>query len=325
MGNKINVTTIGWWTWTFNVLYWLKSRKEFNLAAIVTVADNWWSTWELRDQFGILPPGDVRRAIVALSEDTWMVRKLFEYKFKKEWKLQGHAVWNILLTALADITGNFEEWIEVLCNMFAAKWKVIPVTLDDVNLWVELEDWQKIIGETNIDVPKHDFNLMIKEAFLIWEWRINPRAREALINSDYIIIWPGDLYTSIVPNLLVEWVKEALEDSNAKIIYVCNVMTKRWETNDFWVEDFIDIIEKYIWEDRIDYVLVNNWRIDEELVEKYKLEEWKKPVKVKDYEVFDWKKHKIIERDLVNEDDYIRHSPRKLSRAINDFIDWWIK
>ncbi len=199
---KTNITAIWWWTWTFNVLYWLKKREDFNLAAIISMTDNGWSTWELRDQFGILPPGDIRRAIAALSEDTWMVRRLFDYKFKKEWKLQWHSVWNILLTALTDINGWFEEWVEALSSMFWVRGKVIPVTLDNVHLGVELENWEKIIGETNVDIPKHNTDLLIREAFLIWEWRLNIRAKEAILNSDYIIIWPWDLYSSIVPNLL---------------------------------------------------------------------------------------------------------------------------
>lgn len=322
---KTNITVIGWWTWTFNVLYWLKKREDFNLAAIISMTDNWWSTWELRDQFGILPPWDIRRAIAALSEDTWMVRRLFDYKFKKEWKLQWHSVWNILLTALTDINWGFEEWIEALSSMFNVKWKVIPVTLDDIHLWVELENWEKIIGETNIDIPKHNSDLVIKDAFLIWEWKINTKAKESILNSDYIIIWPGDLYSSVVPNLLIEWIKDVLNLSKWKVIYVCNIMTKRWETNNFWVEDFVDVIEKYIWTGRIDYVLVNNWWIDEELVEKYKLEEWKKPVKIKDLSAFEWKTYKIVERDLLDEEDYIRHNPKKLAQAIKDFVDEWIK
>ncbi|MDD2515757.1 MAG: YvcK family protein, partial [Candidatus Gracilibacteria bacterium] len=169
---KTNITVIGGGTGTFNVLYGLKKREDFNLAAIISMTDNGGSTGELRDQFGILPPGDIRRAIAALSEDTGMVRRLFDYKFKKEGKLQGHSVGNILLTALTDINGGFEEGIEALSSMFNVKGKVIPVTLDDIHLGVELENGEKIIGETNIDIPKHNSDLVIKDAFLIGEGKI---------------------------------------------------------------------------------------------------------------------------------------------------------
>lgn len=321
---KINITTIGWWTGTYNVLSGLKSNPNLNLAAVVSVSDSWWSTWELRDEFGILPPWDIRRAIVALSQDTVMVRKLFEYRFKES-RLRWHTIGNLLLTALADIWGNFEEWIKILSDMFFVKGKVIPVTLDNIQLWVVLENGERIIWETNIDVPKHDWELLIKEVFFIWDAHINPRAREVMINSDYIIIGPGDLYTSIIANLLVPWVREAIAESKAKVIYICNIMTKHWETNNFQVEDFINTIEKYIWEDRLDYVLVNNWVISESLVSKYKKIEQKKPVKIKDMAIFKNKRYKILERDVVNEDDYIRHSTQKLSEVINDLIWWWIK
>lgn len=321
---KINITTIGWWTWTFNVLCWLKSNENLNLAAIVSVSDSWWSTWELRDQFWILPPWDIRRALVALSKDTDTVRKLFEYRFKES-KLKWHTIWNLLLTALADISWDFEEWIKTLWDMFFVRWKVIPVTKGNVELWITLENGQTIVWESNIDIPKHNADLAISEAFLVWEWNLNIRAKEAIINSDYIIIWPWDLYTSIVPNLLVNWMKDAISQSKAKIIYVCNIMTKHWETTNFNVEDFVEVIERYIWKDQIDYVLVNNGKISDDLAKKYMAEENKEPVKIKDLSVLNSKSYKIVERDLINEMDYIRHDPKKLSETIMDFIWWWIK
>lgn len=333
---KINITTIWWWAWTFNVMYWLKkafSPETRNLSAIVTMTDSGWTTWEIRDKYWILPPWDARGALCALASDTWIVRKLFEYKFEWEtWVIWANKVWNILLTALNNIKWGFEAWLDEACKMFDVEWKIIPVTLDDVHLWVKFEDWTEIIWEKYIDVSsKNDFerthntNQNIIEAFLVWEKKeLNPKAREAILNSDYIIIWPWDFYTSIVPNLMFEGMKEALAKTSAKIIYVCNIMTKKWETTTYELLDFIENIEKYAWE-VIDYVLVNNWHISEELVEKYKLEEWKKPVKLKDISIFDWKKYKIIERDFVNESDVVRHDPVKLAQTIKDLTEWWIK
>lgn len=244
--SKTNVTTIGGGTGTFNVLSGLKKHKNLNLAAIVSVADSGGSTGELRDEFGILPPGDIRRAIAALSDDTDVVRKLFEYRFKNGNRVSGHTVGNLLLTALTDIAGGFEAGIAELCEMFDVRGKVIPVTLDDVHLGVTLENGEKIVGETNIDVPKHDPNLAIADAFLIGGGKLNPRAREAILYTDYLVIGPGDLYTSIVPNLLCEGMKEAIADSDAKVVYVCNIMTKHGETDGYGVEDFVDVIERYV-------------------------------------------------------------------------------
>ncbi len=329
--NKTNITMIGWWTWTYNVLSWLKKNRELNLAAIVSMSDSWWSTWLLRDEFWTLPPWDIRRAVLALSEESLLLRKLFEYRFDKESSVSGHTVWNLLLTAMNDITWDFQKWLDEVSRLFRVRWKVVPVTLETSDLVVELEDWTIVKGETNIDCPVHNPNLCIKTAYLEPEVKVNPRWKETLESSDIIIIWPGDLYTSIIPNLLVKWVaksiKRAKKHNNAKIVYFCNIMTKSWETTNFEVIDFVNEIEKYLWTWILDYVVVNNWHISDYMVAKYKKEENKKPVKIKDKDLdnFKDKKYNIIQRDLINEKDFVRHSPVKMAWVINDIIDWWIK
>ena len=319
-----NITTIGGGTGTFNVLSGLGKNRELNLAAIVTVADSGGSTGELRDEFGILPPGDVRRAIVALAEDTEVVRRLFEYRFKEGRSIAGHTVGNLLLTALSDIMGDFERGIEELSEMFNVHGKVIPVTLDNVHLGVTLENGDRIVGETDIDVPKHDANIPIKDAFLLGGGNLNPRAKEAIENSDYVIIGPGDLYTSIIPNLLCQGMVEALRKADAKIVYVCNVMTKHGETDGFAVEDFVRVIEYYIGEGRINFVLVNNGELRSDLLKKYEAE-GKVPVRLRDQSALLEKGIKIVERDFTSATDYIRHDPRKLARTVEDFASGWIK
>lgn len=321
---KSNITTIGGGTGTFNVLSGLGRNRQLNLAAIVSVADSGGSTGELRDEFGILPPGDVRRAIVALSEDTEVVRRLFEYRFKEGKRIAGHTVGNLLLTALSDIMGDFERGIEELAEMFNVHGKVIPVTLDNVHLGVTLENGDRIVGETDIDIPKHDANIPIRDAFLLGGGRLNPRAREAIDNSDYVIIGPGDLYTSIVPNLLCDGMVDALRCSQAKVIYVCNVMTKHGETDHFCVEDFVRVLEQYLGAGRIDYVLVNTGELRADLLEKYEAE-GKGPVRLCDRNALLDKGIKLVERDFTSGTDYIRHDPRKLARAIEDFASGWIK
>jgi len=319
-----NITTIGGGTGTFNVLSGLGKNKHLNLAAIVTVADSGGSTGELRDEFGILPPGDVRRAIVALAEDTEVVRRLFEYRFKEGRSIAGHTVGNLLLTALSDIMGDFERGIEELSEMFNVHGKVIPVTLDNVHLGVTLENGDRIVGETDIDIPKHDASIPIKDAFLLGGGCLNPRAKEAIENSDYVIIGPGDLYTSIIPNLLCQDMVETLRAADAKIIYVCNVMTKHGETDGFAVEDFVRVIEQYLGEGRIDFVLVNNGELRSDLLKKYEAE-GKAPVRLRDRSILVEKGIKIVERDFTSATDYIRHDPRKLARTVEDFASGWIK
>ena len=321
---KCNITTIGGGTGTFNVLSGLGKNKHLNLAAIVTVADSGGSTGELRDEFGILPPGDIRRAIVALSEDTEVVRRLFEYRFKQGRRIAGHTVGNLLLTALTDIMGDFERGIEELSEMFNVNGKVIPVTLDNVSLGVTLENGDRIVGETDIDIPKHDANIPIKDAFLLGGGNLNPRAKEAIENSDYVIIGPGDLYTSIVPNLLSKGMYDTIRNAEAKIIYVCNIMTKHGETDGFSVEDFVRVLEQYLGEGTIDYVLVNNGELRNDLLRKYEAE-GKIPVRMRDRQVFVDKGIKIVERDFISETDYIRHNPKKLAQTVEDFASGWIK
>lgn len=328
---KINITVIGWGSWSFNVLYWLKkifTEEERELAAIIAMTDSGWTTWEIRDKYWVLPPGDIRRAVAALARDTWFVRKLFEYRFTREtWVIGWNKMWNILLTALADIKWSFESWLEEACKMFDVEWQVIPVTLDDVHLWVKFEDWTEIIWEKNIDVSetnpwekKHNTNQNIVDAFLVWwVWNLNPKAKDTILKSNIIIIWPWDFYTSIVPNLLSPGMKEALKETNAKIVYVVNIMTKKWETTTYELPDFIDNIEKYAWE-VIDYLVVNSWNISDELVLKYKLEEWKKPIKMKDTYSFLNKKYKVINADLINESDVVRHDPVKLGKVIEKIV-----
>ena len=321
---KTNITTIGGGTGTFNVLSGLSRKSDLNLAAIVTAADSGGSTGELRDEFGILPPGDVRRASVALAEDTEVVRRLFEYRFKEGKRIAGHTVGNLLLTALSDIMGDFERGIEELCTMFDVRGKVIPVTLDNVHLGVTLENGERIVGESEIDVPRHDANVPIRDAFLIGGGRLNPRAREAILNSDFVIIGPGDLYTSIIPNLLCEGMREALRETQARIVYVGSIMTKHGETDGFCLEDFVRVLEQHVGEDCLDYVLVNNGELRGDLLGKYQLE-GKAPVRLKRRETLIERGIKIVERDFTSDTDYIRHDPRKLARAVEDFASGWIR
>ncbi|MDP2091316.1 MAG: YvcK family protein [Candidatus Gracilibacteria bacterium] len=325
VNNKINITTIGGGTGSYNVLSGLKRNLHFNLASVVTMSDSGGSTGKLRDEFGILPPGDLRRAILALSQEDVLLRKLFEYRFDKTSSVSGHTVGNLLITAMADITGDFEKGIVEISKMFRVKGKVVPVTLEKSDLVVVLDNGQEIFGETNIDCPAHNTDLCIKEAYLSPEVKVNPKAREVLENSDIIIIGPGDLYTSIVPNLLVKGVKKAIKNADAKVVYFCNIMTKNGETDGFEVENFVDVIEKYLGKGVLDYVVVNNGHISDEMEEKYKKEESKTPVKVKNIKDFKDKSYKIIERDLLNENDYVRHSPIKIAKVIEDMVEGWIK
>ena len=315
---KINIVTIGGWSGSYTLLSSLRDNDDYNLSAIISMSDSWWSTGVLREEFDMLPPGDVRRWVMALSREHEIVKKLFNYRYGKETSVWWHSLWNLLITAMVEITGSFDKWLKQISKMFRVKWRVIPVTLEKSNLCVELEDGQKIIWETNIDEPKHDINLKIERAYLEPEVNTNPKAIKTIEKADLIIISFWDLYTSIVPNLLTKWLKEAIKGSNAKVIYFCNLMTKWWETTNFEVIDFINVIEKYLWEGILDYVVVNNGFISEKIAEKYKNLEWKKSVKVKDINIFNDKLYKVLEVDLLHENTYVRHSYDKIESVINN-------
>jgi len=251
-----NVVVIGGGTGVFTVLTGLKDYA-FHLSAIVTTADDGGSSGVLREEFGILPPGDIRRALVALSSDSPVLANLFNYRFENGTGLKGHSFGNLFLTALERITGDFNQAIKEASKILGIKGKVIPVTLDYTRLFARLENDFIVVGESNIDVPKHDGSLFIEEVFLNPEPKANKEAIKAIKEADIIIVGPGDLYTSIIPNFLVKGIKEAIKKSRAKKVYICNTMTKYGETNKFTAEDFFATLEKYIGKGVIDYFLVN--------------------------------------------------------------------
>jgi len=236
------------------------------------MADDGGSTGILREEFGILPPGDVRRVLVALSRtDKKFLSRLFNYRFL-EGGLAGHTFGNIMLTALERLTGSFEKAIGEASKILGAEGVVLPVTLDNVRLVAELENGSIIHGETNIDIPRHDPQLRIVSVRLEPRADVNPKAREAIETADVVVIGPGDLYTSIIPNLLVRGVRESLEKSRAKKIYVVNIMTKLGETNGFAAADFISSIETYTGKRTLDYALINTKQPSMKRLKRYEKE-----------------------------------------------------
>ena len=319
---KLNITTIWWGKWSYALLSSLRGNDNYNLSAIISMSDSGWSTGVLREEFGILPPGDVRRWVMALSSEHEIVKELFEYRYGKDSSVNGHSLWNLLITAMADITGSFDKGLKQICKMFKVKGRVIPVTLEQSHLNVKLYDGKTVEGETNIDEGLDENSAQIKKAYLTpAHIQANPKAVSALKKSDVIIISFGDLYTSIIPNLLVEGIKESIAaNKHAKIVYFCNLMTKPGETTHFEAIDFIHVIERYLGKDILDYVVVNNGYINEALAEKYKSLEKKSPVKVKNNKLFRWKSYKVIEADLLHEHAFVRHSYDKIAKVVDDII-----
>jgi uncharacterized cofD-like protein len=323
MNKKINIVTIWGWNGSYWILSAIRKNENYNISAVISMSDNWGSTWILRKEFWILPPWDVRRGIMALSGEHEIVKELFNYRYDTSSSVSGHNLWNLIIAAMSNITGSFESWLKQVAKMFRVKGRVLPVTYDFCDLNVELKDWTIIKWETNIDLKLNEYYPPIKKAFLTpKEVKANPRALQVISKADYIIICFWDLYTSVVPNFLVKWIKKAIKkNKNAKIIYFCNLMTKPGETTDFEAIDFVNTLEKYIWENVINYFIVNNSYISERIVEKYKLLEKKKPVKVKNPNIFKKKSYTVIEADLAHEADFIRHSYDKINKLLKNIIE----
>lgn len=311
MKNK-KIVVVGGGTGVFTVLSGLK-KYPLSLSAIVTMADSGGSTRILREEFGILPPGDIRRALVALAQSEKLLASLFNYRFK-EGGLTGHTFGNLLITALERIKGDFEKAIDEAGKILNIKGEVIPVTLENTNLYALLENGQIIKGETNIDIPKHNPHLKIKNVYLKPQATANKRAKSAISKADLIVIGPGDLYTSIIPNLLVKGIPQTIKKSRAKKIYVCNLMTKLGETNDFTYPDFVEAIERYLGGKFLDYVILNNKKPLASRIAKYE----KEGAVFVNYNKKDFqrKRFRVIKGNFLREKGFIRHDSMKLTKAI---------
>ncbi|KXK12287.1 MAG: Gluconeogenesis factor [Microgenomates bacterium OLB23] len=322
-----NITVVGGGTGTFVVLSGLK-KYDFNLSAVVTSMDSGGSTGKLRDQYGVLPPGDVRQCLVALSEASELWTKTFLYRFEKG-DFKGHNFGNIFLTALEQITApDYQQVIDTASYILQTKGKVIPVTFDRVHLCAEYEDGETLMTEDLIDSAFYKED-RIKKAFLKPAAKPNPNALNAITSADYIIMGPGDMYTSIIPNLLVDGIKDAFVSTNAKIILNMNLMTKRGQTPNYSASDHVIDLEKYLGR-AIDVVIINNKKIAHE-VEKY-YEEYGEQEVENNLKHFDAHAIKVIEADVAADAafkksmaDVIvrslqRHDPDKLAKVLLSVI-----
>jgi uncharacterized cofD-like protein len=251
---KKNVVVIGGGTGTFTVLSGLK-KYPLNLTAIVAMSDSGGSTGMLRDELGVLPPGDVVRCLIALSSSDKLMRSLMDYRFESG-KLKGHRFGNLLLSALEKTSGSFDEAVERAGDVLRIRGRVVPATLDKVHLMAQLG--KRIIrGEETIQSAH--LNGSLKHLWLEPVARANPKALAAIREADAIVIGPGNFYASVLPNLLVRGIPEALKKSRAKKIYVCNLMTKKEHTKGWSVADHVAALEKHLGK-RLDVVVFNNKR-----------------------------------------------------------------
>lgn len=295
----------------------LKGLKKYTsrLTAVVTVSDDGGSSGRLRTELGILPPGDIRNCLVALAETEVMMEKIFQYRFENGNSLQGHSLGNLLLAAMTEITGDFVSAIREISKVLAVRGEVIPVTLENVHLGAIMNDNEIIYGETAI----RDSKKGIKDLFLVpQKCQPVPETIKAIENADAIVIGPGSLYTSIIPNLLVNGVSEAIAGSSACKIYISNIMTEKGETDNYTTTDHVKAINTYAGRPVIDYVLANSGIIDEFRKNRYR-EENAVPVRTNQDEIKAMGMQ-LICTDLLSDSKQAWHDSAKLAQAIFKII-----
>lgn len=301
------------------ISYLLKGLKNFpvDITAVITVSDNGRSTGKLRKEFHTPAVGDIRKVITSLSGIDEPIKKMMSYRFNTSSDLDGHAVGNLILTSMLDITGSLKESIASLSKLLDVRHTVLPIS-EDSNLTLMGKDLEGNIieGEEEITQARRQFErIYYKE-----EPKVLPEVLTALKDADLIIFSMGSLYTSVLPNVICKEVKEVLKETKAPIMYLCNAVTQPGETDDFTVSDHIKLINRYLDNKKVDAVIASNTKIDSEIAKKYETEEQKDPVII-DYEELEKVGVELIEDDLIIvEDNTLRHNSLKLSSLIFSYL-----
>lgn len=315
------IVVLGGGTGNFAVLRGLKNY-EVDISAIVSMADDGGSTGILRDELGVLPPGDVRQCLVALSDSSRLMRSLMSYRFENG-GLEGHSFGNILLSALEKVTGSFEKAVEEAGKILFIKGKVIPVTTHQVRLRMILNNRKVLEGEKEIYLSQ-EIEQGYKSIYLEPYPKANPHAIDEIMNADLVVIGPGGLHTSIIPNLLVDGLSEALRQSGAKKTFVVNLMNRKGQTTSFKVSNYLQEMVRFIGEDIFDYILVNNQLPPQELIEVYAEEGDLVENDLKDDrirvapllgELKEGTKKDLMKRNLI------RHDPKKLAHELMKIVN----
>ncbi len=264
----MNITVMGGGTGSSNVLKGLKEYRDLHLSVIVGTMDDGGSNAVIRDELGLLPLSDIRKSIIALAEDSdkGLIRELFTYRFPEGKGLKGHTLGNLLMAAMTDITDSEIGAIEAFKYLFEIRGDIIPVTLDDVKLVAEYDDGTKIEGEHLIDEPEIDRKIM--KFYLNSNSKASEGAIGAIMNSDFVVIGPGDLYTTSLATIIVPGISEALRESKAKIVFIPNLMSKMGQTRGLTQRSMVELLEQYL-DKKVDILLVSNGQLPQKALERY--------------------------------------------------------
>lgn len=299
----------------------LRGLKNFplDITAVVSVSDDGKSTGRLRKEFNIPAVGDIRRVLISLAEIEPLVEKVLDYRFTTNSELNGHTVGNLLLTAITNITGNMSDGIEAIGSVLNLKGRVLPLTEDNVVLMGKMSDGKIIEGEHNITEAESKIeDIFYKEKPIVCE-RVIEKIREA----DLIIFSMGSLYTSIMPNLISEDIIKTIDESKAKLMYTCNMMTQPGETDNYTIVDHIKVLNQHLGNKKIGVVLANDGEIEETIIEKYASLEQKDPVQLNEKQKEELQKLNVelIENNyVIVEDELIRHNTIKLATDIFTYL-----
>ena len=314
------IVTIGGGTGGFTLLSGLR-HHEVLLTAIVNMIDSGGSSGRLRDELGLLPPGDIRRCLIALAPDDergLLLRHLFNVRFKSNGGLDGHNFGNLFLAAATEVMGGLAESLDMVSRLLNIRGRVLPVTLTKTDLRARLSDGTELIGEHIIGSRVPVNGSRISHVYLDPLAYPYPVALQAIYEADLIVLGPGDLYTSVIPTLIVDGVAEAVVSSTAKKVYVCNLMTRPGETDGFTAAQFLSELSSYLGADAVHYLLFNNEAIPQHIAESYRTE-GSEPV-VLDEKVSRELVSHIIEAPLLARGNLVRHDPRKLARSLVDLL-----
>lgn len=312
------IAVLGGGTGISTILRGLKDYSK-NISAVVSMSDDGGGSGILREELNMLPPGDVRRCLIALSNTDNTMKRLLNYRFNSG-SLKNQNVGNILIAALTDIFGSFDKALLEMSSVFNVTGKIIPVTLDETHLVAEFESKDKVVGESYIPKMCYRLNTKIEKMSMIPHYpKANDEAVKAILSSDIVIIGPGSLYTSIIPNFLVAGINEALRDTSARVIYIANAMTQRGETNEYSLRDHFEAVLKHSKYEFIDEVIVNNHRASEEVYKYYYNKDESMPIFATDDDrkYFREKNIKVTEGEFIEiKDGLIRHDGDKIGASI---------